>query len=104
MQNSIEINVTAVLEKLVKKYRDKLNLVTWTSVEDRLPGEGFHVLAFDGAGVVVAFWNSLGWQTVRGWGYVHPTHWMPLPELPGENGTKLPDARPPTDSQKILKP
>ena len=82
MQNSIEINVTAVLDELVKKYRDKMNLVTWTSVEECLPEDGLHVLVFDGVEAFVAFYSSLGWQTVRGYDYIYPTHWMSLPTLP----------------------
>ena len=87
MQNSIEINVTAVLDELVKKYRDKLNLVTWTSVEDRLPEDGVHVLAFDDD-IAIAYYNGYEWYEVGFYGCINPTHWMPLPELPEKKETK----------------
>ena len=83
MQNSIEINVTAALDELVKKYRDKMNLVTWTSVEECLPEDGLHVLAFDDD-IAIAYYDGYRWHEVRVYGYVYPTHWMPLPELPEE--------------------
>ena len=67
----------------------------WISVKDRLPDSQADVL-------VAAFWHEC-WQTMIGWhsdmgakwrvltphGEREPggvTHWMPLPEPPGEEG------------------
>lgn len=57
----------------------------WTSVDDRLPGFGWRVLAIDGDGRVVVSSLDLSW----GWdgdgesGSTYGvTHWRPLPALP----------------------
>lgn len=60
----------------------------WINVEDRLPEDGVWVLTFS-AGVADDFQWDIGYWCVSGkWeclGWNYPvTHWMPLPEAPGQ--------------------
>ena len=57
----------------------------WISVEERLPEENIRVLAA-GLGVVTidALYRGVWWCTETGDASYGITHWMPLPEPPGE--------------------
>lgn len=62
----------------------------WISVEERLPDEGNPVLAVDrnkrGSEVVASYFNKENpyWELCWDSWPVNVTHWMPLPEPPGE--------------------
>jgi hypothetical protein len=53
----------------------------WISVAERLPPNGTQVLVACDTGYVTA-----GWQWFGKWNGEGITHWMPMPEPPGEEG------------------
>jgi len=61
--------------------------VEWISVKDRLPHEGERVIAIERSSTKCLY---SGGEFLVHWGGGHkiimrPTHWMILPELPGES-------------------
>jgi hypothetical protein len=57
----------------------------WISVKDDYPREFGHYLVFIPSeyGVDVEYYESRDWKGV-GWSAAGITHWMPLPEPPGD--------------------
>jgi len=52
------------------------------------PKDGTAILGAEpGCGMAVVKWmaSAKGWTDAHG-GFLHPTHWMPLPEWPGKEG------------------
>lgn len=58
----------------------------WISVKDRLPEEDEFVLAYnaESGDMDMAWYNGEAWVLVDLYEseYLHPTHWMPLPDAP----------------------
>lgn len=58
----------------------------WISVEDRLPERFNRVLVYRKGGKVEQGFRDVGdWWKIYGTRTKHITHWMPLPEPPGED-------------------
>ena len=58
----------------------------WISVKDRLPDDSENVLVCFSklGGIDMAYYNGNAWVLVDlyEYKYLHPTHWMPLPDAP----------------------
>lgn len=59
-------------------------MAEWISVEDRMPEDNEKVLAYTKTGGYCVARYSARWNRFRTSGNVTITHWMPLPEPPGE--------------------
>lgn len=55
----------------------------WISCSDRMPDDGYHVLVSDGVGMEVSWVRGDEWKKLRHMLGEDVTHWMPLPEAPG---------------------
>lgn len=67
--------------------------MTWQPI-DTAPEDGSHVLVTDGATQRVAWFDICGWTWYQKYGGIsmvmlHPTHWMPLPELPAARARQM---------------
>lgn len=63
------------------------NVPSWISVTERLPERGVNVIALGSRGGVYTaqYKGSIYWHKLNARNHMcEPTHWMPLPEPPGE--------------------
>jgi hypothetical protein len=62
----------------------------WISVKDRLPEDGKNVLAYDSesGSIDMAYYSENEWflEDLYEIEYLHPTHWMRLPDAPEMEG------------------
>lgn len=62
----------------------------WISVKDRLPDCDENVLAYnpESGGIYLAYFNGISWVLVDLYEtiFLHPTHWMYLPDAPEVEG------------------
>lgn len=58
----------------------------WRPIE-KAPKDGTYVLAYSTGIIGIAWWQrDLGWLEVGIGGVMTPTHWMPLPPPPAQEG------------------
>ena len=81
------------LSLVLESYRNRMRVgCDWIPVTERLPKYGERVLVFGGVTMYVAYYdkNRFGcesWHKLNSKShYCNPTHWMPLPEPPKEEG------------------
>lgn len=58
--------------------------MTWQTIDSAPREIEYRCLVAHKFSVVTAYWDGERWRNERSprGGYIEPTHWMPLPELP----------------------
>lgn len=63
----------------------------WRSVEEEMPEDDETVLTYSSYGHVLAYYSEQDkmWFAYGNYGYINPTHWMPIPSIPDTNTEKI---------------
>ena len=85
-----EYQAAMFAEMEIENKRLQAQLPAWISVEERLPDVDENVLVYnsESGDMDMAYYNGNAWvlQDLYEIEYLHPTHWMPLPDAPEVEG------------------